>query len=177
MEEPTSTSSSRRGLLGRGLVMALGAVGLGAASRPENAGAATPATARSTSTLRLYARQLHLQAPSRVPGQVPEKGDRHTGYAQLLNRPNGRVVGHFTAAHLALHSPFAHAGSLEIHTFHLADGTIHGLGTPARGAEGHFVVLGGTGRYTGVSGSYVARQNARELGGNGTAEFNLTLAR
>jgi hypothetical protein len=112
-----------------------------------------------------------------VPGQVPEKGDRHTGYAQLLNRPNGRVVGHFTAAHLALNSPFAHAGSLEIHTFHLAEGTIHGLGAAARGAEGHFVVLGGTGRYAGVSGSYLARQNPRELGGNGTAEFNLTLAR
>ena len=36
MEEPTSSSSSRRGLLGRGLVMALGAVGLGAARRPDS---------------------------------------------------------------------------------------------------------------------------------------------
>ena len=176
MEEPTSTSSSRRSLLGRGLVVALGAVGLGAAKRPDSAKAAVPAGASST-TLRLYARGLHLHSPSRVAGQVPEKGDRHTGYAQLAKRPNGKAVGHFTAAHLALSSPYAHAGSLEIHTFHLAEGTIHGLGTAARGAESHFVVLGGTGRYAGVSGSYVARQHARELGGNGTAEFNLTLAR
>ena len=176
MEEPTSTSSSRRSLLGRGLVVALGAVGLGAAKRPDSARAAIPAGA-STTTLRLYARQLHLHSPSRVAGKVPEKGDRHTGYAQLLKRPGGRVAGHFTAAHLALDSPFAHASSLEIHTFHLDEGTIHGLGTAARGAEGHFVVLGGTGRYAGVSGSYVARMHPRELGGNGTAEFHLTLAR
>jgi hypothetical protein len=38
------------------------------------------------------------------------------------------------------------------------------------------VVLGGTGRFTGVTGSYVARQGARELGGDGTAEFRFTLA-
>jgi hypothetical protein len=176
MEEPNSTSSSRRGLLGRGLVVALGAVGLGAARGPGAAKAATRPEGSSW-TLRLYARQLHLHAPSRVPGQVPEKGDRHTGYAELLKKRNGKVVGHFTAAHLALNSPFAHAGSLEIHTFHLAEGTIHGLGATIRGAESHFVVLGGTGRYTGVSGGYVARQHPRELGGNGTAEFQLTLAR
>jgi hypothetical protein len=89
----------------------------------------------------------------------------------------GEVVGHFTAAHLTYQSPFASAASsLEIHTFTLKAGTIHGLGTVTRGAEGQFVVLGGTGRYTGVRGSYVARQSARELGGDGTAEFHLTLA-
>ena len=87
------------------------------------------------------------------------------------------MVGHFTAAHLTHDSPFAAgASSLEIHTFALKDGTIHGLGSAARGAEGHFVILGGTGRYAGASGSYVARQSSRELGGNGTAEFHLTLA-
>ena len=58
----------------------------------------------------------------------------------------------------------------------LQDGTIHGLGSVMRGAEGHFVILGGTGRYAGAQGSYVARQSARELGGDGTAEFRLTLA-
>jgi hypothetical protein len=176
MEEPNSASSSRRGLLGRGLVVALGAIGLGAVKGPAAAGAATRPEGSSW-TLRLYARQLHLHAPERVAGQVPTKGDRHTGYAQLLNKRKGRVIGHFTAANLALDSPFAHTGSLEIHTFHLAEGTIHGLGATTRGAEGHFVVLGGTGRYSGVTGSYVARQYARELGGNGTAEFQLTLAR
>ena len=37
-------------------------------------------------------------------------------------------------------------------------------------------MLGGTGTYAGATGSYLARQLPRELGGNGTAEFHLTLA-
>ena len=35
---------------------------------------------------------------------------------------------------------------------------------------------GDHGRFSGARGSYVARQRSRELGGDGTAEFNLTLA-
>ena len=38
------------------------------------------------------------------------------------------------------------------------------------------MILGGTGVYVGARGGYVARQATRELGGNGTAEFHLTLA-
>jgi hypothetical protein len=86
------------------------------------------------------------------------------------------VIGHFTAAHLTHDSPFAAAvSSLEIHTFTLRDGTIDG--SAVRGADGQFLILGGTGRYAGIQGSYVARQATRELGGNGTAEFRLTSTR
>lgn len=168
-------TSSRRNLLARGLVLVGGAVGLAAAPRGEAAQAAPPTT--NGTELRLYGRNFHLQAPSHVAGQVPVHGDRHSGYGELLDRPGGKVVGHFTAAHLTHESPFAAAASsLEIHTFALKAGTIHGLGAVTRGAEGHFVVLGGTGRYTGARGSYVARQHVRELGGDGGAEFHLTLA-
>jgi hypothetical protein len=171
MEETTRTSS-RRGLLGRGLLVAAGAVGLG--------GARSAATDRgrpgsTTTALTLYGRQFHLHSPTRLAGEVPLKGDRHTAYAELLDRPGGRTVGRFSAAHLSLDSPFAGASSLEIHTFDLTDGTIHGLGSAPRGVDGTFVVLGGTGRYAGAAGSYVARQRARELGGDGTAEFELSL--
>jgi len=171
MEETGSTSSRRR-LLGRGLVAAAGAFGLGAARQSTASAAEVP---RATE-LSLYGRHFHLQAPARRSGQLPEKGDRHTAYAELLESPGGLVVGHLTAARLALDSPFAAASSLEIHTFSLAGGTLLGLGTAARGADGHFVVVGGTGRYAGASGTYVARERPRELGGNGTAEFHLTLA-
>src|SRR5262249_54629007 len=124
-----------------------------------------------------YGRHFHLQASGRRPGQVPENGDRHSGYGELLDRPDGQVVGHFDAAHLTQQSPFAAAASsLEIHTFALKHGTIHGLGLSPRGDEGHFVILGGTGRYAGAVGTYVAHQRQRELGGDGTAEFHLTLA-
>ena len=174
MEEATGTSS-RRSLLGRGLMVAAGALGISAARRPGTAAASEPRG--EAAQLRLYGRNFHLHSPSNRAGQVPENGDRHSAYGELLDRPGGTVVGHFTAAHLTHQSPFAAAASsLEIHTFTLKGGTIHGLGTVARGAEGHFVILGGTGRYSGARGSYVARQGSRELGGNGTAEFLLTLA-
>lgn len=168
--------SSRRSLLGRGALLAAGALGLGGA-RARGAGAGAARTEAKGTELRLYGRHLHLHAPSRRAGEVPEKGDRHSAYAELLDRPRGKVIGHFTAAHLTQESPFAaSASSLEIHTFTLEGGTIHGLGSAARGVDGQFLILGGTGRYAGAQGSYVARQHARELGGAGTAEFHLTLA-
>lgn len=153
-------------------MLAAGAAGIAAARRPESATAAPGAK-----QLRLYGRNFHLHSPSHRAGQVPANGERHSTYGELLDRPGGKVVGHFTAAQLTHDSPFAAAAStLEIHTFTLTSGTIHGLGAVTRGAEGHFVILGGTGAYAGARGGYVARQATRELGGNGTAEFHLTLA-
>jgi hypothetical protein len=174
MEETTRTTS-RRSLLGRGIAFAAAAAGIGAAGA-QAAPAKTEGTAATE--LLLYGRGFHLHSQTKLRGQVPESGDRHSAYGELLDRPNGKVIGHFSAAHLTHASPFAAgASSLEIHTFTLKDGTIHGLGAVVRGAEGHFVILGGTGHYSGVTGSYVAHQNVRELGGNGTATFNITLAR
>ena len=174
-------TSSRRGVLGRGLLLVTGALGLGAAQRAEGSGsAAVPSRTwqgTKATELKLFGRNFHLHAPEHRAGQVPAKGERHSTYGELLERKNGKPVGHFAAAHLTHDSPFAAgASSLEIHTFTLPGGTIHGLGSVLGGAEGQFVILGGTGRYAGARGSYVARQNSRELGGNGTAEFHLTLA-
>ena len=174
MEEAIRTSS-RRGLLGRGLLVAAGALGVGAAARSARSELAPPKA--KDGELRLYGRNFHLQASARRAGEVPVNGERHSAYGELLDRPKGKVIGSFTAAHLTQESPFAAAvSSLEIHTFTLKDGTIHGLGSVARGSEGHFVILGGTGRYSGVQGSYRASQGVRELGGNGSADFHFTLA-
>src|SRR5262245_25871943 len=104
MEEATRTTS-RRSLLGRGLAFAAGAIGLGAAG----AQAATPRA--SGTQLRLYGRNVHLSHPSKRAGQVPAGGDRHSTYGELLDRPGGKLVGHFTAAHLTQASPFAGAAS------------------------------------------------------------------
>ena len=110
---------------------------------------------------------------------MPVKGERLTSYGELLDRPNGTKVGEFSSAVFALGSPFgvmpAGATSLEYHSFNLHDGTIIGLGTGAAGGESVFAIVGGTGRYAGARGTYVAHQRPRELGGNGTAEFRLTL--
>jgi len=176
MGEATRTSS-RRGVLGRGLMLVAGAFGLGAAQRAEASTSLVGAPATKTTELRLYGRNFHLHNPERRAGVIPTKGERHSVYGELLGRPNGKVVGHFTAAHLTQDSPFAAvASSLEIHTFTLEEGTLHGLGAATRGSDATFLILGGTGRYAGAQGSYVARQATRGLGGNGTAEFHLTLA-
>src|SRR5262245_6882734 len=170
--------SSRRGLLGRGLLVAAGVLGVGGAVRHSSGAeaAAVQPTAAPRTELKLYGRHFHLHAPTRRAGELPQKGDRHTAYGELLDGPEGSAVGHFSAAHLSLDSPFAAASSLEIHTFDLGDGTLHGLGSAVRGGDGNFVILGGTGRYMGATGTYLARQEPRELGGNGTAEFHLNLA-
>jgi hypothetical protein len=181
MEEAPRVAS-RRGVLARGGWFLAGLLGGAAVGRAGPAGAAPPQPAGrpanpGTTTLTLHARHLQLRAPEHRAGRMPVGGDRHSAYGELLDRPSGKVVGHITAAHLTQDSPFsAGLGSLEIHTFHLGDGTIHGLGTATPGAIGHFVVLGGTGAYAGASGSYTARQRPREHGGNGTADFDLRLA-
>src|SRR5262249_57077206 len=148
MQEASSVSS-RRGLLGRGLLVAAGVLGRGAATRQSSTAVeAQP----SRSELKLYGRHLHLHASTRRAGELPRKGDRHTAYAELLDGPDGTAVGSFSAAHLSLDSPFAAASSLEIHTFDLPGGKLHGLGSAARGADGgHFVILRRTGPYTGAT--------------------------
>jgi hypothetical protein len=172
----TTPVSTRRGLLQRGLVLLGGALGIGAASGVGTAGAVPAPPSRE---LTLYGRGFHQHSPARRPGEVPRKGDRATTYGELLDRAGGAKIGEFTAAFLALGSPFGAssfaAASLEVHSFYLKDGTILGLGSAATAWEGAFAVVGGTGSYAGARGSYLARQRPRELGGDGTAEFHLTL--
>jgi hypothetical protein len=154
------------------LLVAAGVLGLGGAVRQTST---AEALQPSRNELKLYGRHLHLHAPARRAGELPQKGDRHSAYAELLDGPDGKAVGNFSSARLALDSPFEAASSLEIHTFNLNEGTIHGLGSAVRGADGQFLVLGGTGRFAGATGTYLARQLPRELGGDGTAEFHLTI--
>ena len=180
MEEAPRVAS-RRSVLGRGALLVAGAFGAGVAAKKALPAETKPAVASATparpTELRLFARHYHMHSPTHRPGEIPGKGERTSGYGELLDRPGGKVVGHFTAAHMTLDSPFtAGLGSLEIHTFHLANGTLHGLGAAAPGAEGQFVILGGTGSFAGAKGGYVARQRHREAGGDGTADFHLQLA-
>ena len=115
---------------------------------PDASGGSTPGGRRSPQRLRRAAR--------------PPEWQGHRAFHRGATHPRLPVRGSVSR--------------LEIHTFHLEDGTIHGLGTALRGTAGSFTILGGTGRYAGVSGSYVATQRQREHGGNGTADFHLKLA-
>lgn len=66
--------------------------------------------------------------------------------------------------------------SIETHYFEFPGGTLVGSGTASLDdAEDQFVVLGGTGVFAGVRGSYAAIQRPVGLGGDGTASYQFTL--
>ena len=172
----------RRGFLKRtGLVVA-GVIGGVFATRGESAYAAfaRPPEKDSRATWELYGRHWHLGSPGSARRGLPAMGDQTLGYGELV-KWNGAKVGEFYSSCLNVRSPFGPSllspGAVEIHTFNLVDGTLLGMGTSSgtTGEESLFAVVGGTGRFASVKGSYTARQRPQELGGDGTAEFRFDL--
>lgn len=176
MSEHIHGGQSRRGLLGRGLVLLAGVVGIGA-----GAGATKLATQDdervSAGQLRLHGRNWILRTPDRRPGERLVAGERGTVYGDLVD-VTGKHVGQFYGSRMAAQSspggPVGADSSLELHTFKLQDGTLLGMGSMIAG-ESIFTIAGGTGRYAGKRGTYVADQRLLELGGDGTAEFTIDL--
>lgn len=130
----------------------------------------------------LYGRHWHIDSRDIRKGQQPPAGVRMLVRGDLMDQPKGgRAVGQFFATYYRLNTPGKVAGlepgSLELHTFVFPDGTLIGSGVApaAHGSEAQFALVGGTGRFHGARGSYSARQNHLELGGDGTATFTLTL--
>ena len=161
---------NRRSLLKRAFVLAAGAVGLGAVAKDANARIDIPlGTGKEVS---LYGRDWRLETPGRRAGEAIQPGDHGVLSGELLDGPKGRVVGQFYGSRLAA-GPRASAG-IEVHTFVLKGGTLVGMGTTVLG-RAVFAIVGGTGAYAEAKGSYAAVQRLREQGGNGTAEFKLSL--
>lgn len=166
---PTTTNSTRASLLKRLALLAGGAVGAGVAVRSaggDDAAAAATLT-KTASTLTLHGRDWRLHRPGVAFGKLPAASDPALPSGRIVDERE-RELGRFHAAALP------GAGAVHLHTFELAEGTILGIGA-SRLDEGSYAIVGGTGRYAGASGTYTARQFLRELGGDGTAEFTLTL--
>jgi hypothetical protein len=167
-------TTTRGGALKRLLLVAGGAVGVGVAgdrilAGEHDAAPAVAAPSRSTArTLVLHGRDWRFASPNTQPGELPSLSDAGVPLGRLVDH-DGRELGRFRAASLP-----TLAGALELHTFDLDGGTILGIGS-AGIHDKPFAIVGGTGRYAGASGTYVAKQSPRELGGDGTAEFTLTL--
>jgi len=165
-------SEGRRKLLKRGA--------LGAASIATVAVAAATTTnparisAAGSTTIRLLGRGFHVDAPN---GKIPGKGERYAVYGELTSG-TGEKVGEFFSQNVGVNSPFQltgeGVGAFEIHTLTLPGGTIVGVGVGG-GQERSYAIVGGTGKYTGARGSYLARQETYGLGGDGKAEILLTL--
>jgi len=167
--------ASRRTLLRRGLLFVAGALGVGVAA--EKIGRTSRPALSGPTIFKLQGRQWHLLSQDRRRGELPVQGDRVATYG-MLHSATGEQVGEFYGSGHVLQNPLGAlavgAASLEVHSFNLADGTIAGVGSTRQG-ESVFAIVGGTGRYAGVSGSYIARQQPLEVGGDGTAEFTLTM--
>lgn len=168
-----TTTTTRRSVLARLALVAGAAVGAGVAGktavdRVDASPAPAPAPRRTERTLVLRGADFRLTAPGTEPGTLPAAG--------AVRVPTGRIVdgkrdlGVFRAAAVpGLGSAF------QLHTFDLEDGTILGIGAN-RLDDADFAIVGGTGRYAGATGTYRARQFPRDTGGDGTAEFTLTLS-
>ena len=174
-ELATTNGHSRRSVLKRGLMVAAGAIGLSATS--GSARAATRLDARR-GPLRLNGTNWRLVTPARKAGEAIQLGDHGAVHGDLLDTRN-KLVGQFYGSRLAIQAaPGGHTradASVEVHTFVLPKGTLIGMGTSVLG-KAVFAIVGGTGAYANAKGSYAATQRLREFGGNGTAEFDLTLS-
>jgi hypothetical protein len=166
--------TTRGGALKRLALVAGGAVGLGFAGKKAfvdepQAATATPVSRGGTSqTIVLQGHQWRMNTPGVKPGEMPGPADLPAPFGRFVDA-SGKDLGAFSAANLA-----GAAGAIQLHTFDLVDGTILGIG--AGGVhENPYAIVGGTGRFAGARGTYVAQQSPRELGGDGTAEFTLTL--
>jgi hypothetical protein len=171
--------AKRRSILKSGALMLAGVMGLGGVGAGTVAEAATTeGGGGGTTTLTLYGRQWQMYTPDRRAGAVPVKGDRVAMYGEFLDAVGGQKVGEFYANGICLDAPFGvnpfAAGNIEMHTLNLDGGTIIGMGSASAG-ENEYAIVGGTGRFLGARGSYVARQSPWGLGGDGTAEFVITL--
>ncbi len=168
----------RRSILKSGALMLAGAMGLSGVGKETVGQAATIIDGGGGTVLTLYGRQWQMYAADRRPGTVPVKGDRVAMYGEFLDDVGGRKVGEFYATCFCVDSPFGanpfSAANVEMHTLNLEGGTIIGMGSASAG-ENHYAIVGGTGRFLGARGSYVAQQRPWELGGDGTAEFVITL--
>jgi Dirigent-like protein len=180
-------SPKRRSLLRRGVVLLAGAVGLvtaeqrmggqvvAAPSRQE------PAAPFQSTTLKLYGRRWRPQPQAHLLGRRSEGGDHIVGYGELLEAPDGALVGRFCTNGFCPDFPLGHtlaaSPTIEFQTLTLNGGTLFGMAAadPDAGSEKTYAILGGTGRFAGARGTYAARMTSAEPFGRGTVEFILTL--
>jgi len=175
-------ATNRRDALMRGLALLGAAVGIGVAGNAPASAETGPAETKQGKQIVLHARRLRISSQDIRRGELPQIGLRMLAQGEVVSAPwRGEKVGSFFATYFRISTPGKVAdrepGSIEQHTFVLADGNIFGSGVATSGteSEGHFAIVGGTGRYMGARGSYVARQSYVDFGGNGNATFTLTL--
>lgn len=175
-------SVPRRALLSRGMLFLGGLIGAGVAGKVAMGGETSSGEAGpGVVALRLHGANWQATYPDRRRGVLPTPGQRSSVFGELFDEHDEQKLGEFYASSFRFGSPFgpseAAAGSMELHQFNLADGSLIGVGTVGEieGTHSVHAIIGGTGRYEGASGSYTAVQRPLELGGDGTADFEFSV--
>lgn len=175
---------TRRGALQGGIALLAGAVGLEVVGRSRadaDPAPALPSTgAAPVTTMVLEARGLRAVPAGGGTGVAAARGEGCTLHADLVD-VSGTHAGILTGVSHCTAVPFSSddspVGAVETHTMTLPDGVILGMGaSPAVGAgSAAFAVVGGTGRFAGARGSYLAEQQTDAAGGRGRARYTITL--
>lgn len=182
--ETSAGTTSRRALL-TGIGLVAGAAGLtGFASgdvrditashtptlpdhAPELPGRAPALVGRPpTLPVMVYGADWRIVRPGVPPGTLPPLGAPALPHGRLVDG-NGADIGVFEASEM----PTSGKG-INLHQLQFSDGTITAVG-PATFADATFAVIGGTGRYSGATGTYVLHQQPQPSGG--TALFTLDI--
>lgn len=176
------TRATRRTVLRNGLVALgglAGAFGLAGIYEKVRSGAAPmpSATTLGATTLTIYGTEWRLAAPGLRRGDVPKQGDM-VSVTGVLRSTGGEPAGTFLGSVLHLDGTAEHgsysSALQETHTFRLPGGNLIGMGINNPDGESVFAIVGGTGQFVGVTGSYVGKQSPLDTGGDGTAEFTFT---
>jgi hypothetical protein len=172
--------TNRRDVLKNALLTT--AVGIGAAGTGGLTALDGAAQSKPGEQIVLFGVRWQITSQDLMRGELPPAGIRMQVRGELYDKPSGgRKTGDFFATYYRLSTPGKAAhhepGSLEHHTFVFSDGTLIGAGVAnsSLDSEGQFAIVGGTGRYHGARGSYLALQRHIEFGGDGSARFTLTL--
>ncbi len=170
MYADAATGLSRRDMMKRGLAL------LGAALGVHAVGKLDPADLPAAVTVL----GVNFRLSRTSGGPLPQRGDPAVATGQLVDA-SGEVIGAFHGTRVAVDAPGA-VGidapvALEWHTLTLPGGTLFGTGAASHSVDhgDTYAIVGGTGRYAGASGSYIAYLRHRELGGDGTAEFSINV--
>jgi hypothetical protein len=155
-EAELDSGTSRRALLA-GLGLAAGAVGLTSFSGSD----AREITASRLPALPklIYGADWRIVRPGVPPGTLPPPGAAALPHGRLVDG-DGTDIGRFEASVM----PTSGKG-MNLHQLELADGTITAVG-PATFDDATFAVIGGTGRYARVAGTYLLHQQPAPSGGS-----------
>jgi hypothetical protein len=159
------SGTTRRTMMTRGLLLVAGAIGVGVAGTKTVDRATGTTPAEGSTTFKILSPGVRFHAPGSKAGSLPAAGEIRVPFGTLVG-PQGRSVGDFSTALMP-----SSGGQIAVQRFVFDDGTLIGMG-PGDLDGSEYAITGGTGRFDGASGSYVAH---RQPGGAAEFDFRLRL--